>query len=159
MNDELRKSLDDVMEEIESIEKWISKNSMDRNTKYLIKYAVIRSCSVIETVFKKLIFNVMSDECNELVKNYLQKKIVGSSTNPKTGNIEKVLQEINSSWKKEFQDYLAENTEKKGDLNSLVTLRNDFAHGTDSSSATIGNIKKYFKSGIDILDKLENILK
>ena len=74
MNDELRKSLDDVMEEIESIEKWISKNSMDRNTKYLIKYAVIRSCSVIETVFKKLIFNVMSDECNELVKNYLQKK-------------------------------------------------------------------------------------
>lgn len=89
MNDELRKSLDDVMEEIESIEKWISKNSMDRNTKYLIKYAVIRSCSVIETVFKKLIFNVMSDECNELVKNYLQKKIVGSSTNPKTGNIEK----------------------------------------------------------------------
>ncbi len=158
MTEELQRKIVDTTLEIESIETWINKNPLEKNTQYLIKYSIIRACSTIEVAFKKIIYDNLITGCNEEVKRYLENKILNSSMNPKTGNIENLLQEINSTWKTKFQEKMKDIGEKKADLNSLVSLRNEFAHGY-SISVTIRSVKRYYMSGVVVLKELENIIK
>jgi hypothetical protein len=157
MIDELQRKIDDATSEIDSIESWIKDNSLDRNTQYLIKYSIIRACSTIEVVFKNIMYNKLIESCNKEAKEYMKKKILESSMNPRTGNMENLLQEVNPTWKAHFQEKLKEINDKKSDLNSLVGLRNDFAHG-DSISVTIKSVKRYYSSGITILHELEKVI-
>ena len=51
----------------------------------------------------------------------------------------------------------ASGIKEKGDLTSLVNLRNDFSHG-QKITATIANIMTYFQGGCKILEILDYII-
>ena len=88
-------------------------------------------------------------------KGYLEKAIIDSSCNPNTGNMSNMLQNISSEWKTLFDQQVKQSGEKDK-LNSLVQLRNDFAHG-DSISVSIDTVIKYFDSAVKILNILDNV--
>lgn len=121
----------------------------------MISYAVVKASGAVEVIFKNMIYNYLSVGANEKAKGYLEKAIIDSSCNPNTGNMSNMLQNISSEWKTLFDQQVKQSGEKDK-LNSLVQLRNDFAHG-DSISVSIDTVIKYFDSAVKILNILDNV--
>ena len=82
--------------------------------------------------------------------------ILDSSSNPKTGNMSNILQNI-SSKKRNIFDQKVKESDKKDKLNSLVQLRNDFAHG-GNINISIDTIITYYDAGRSILDILDDTI-
>ncbi|MGL5041825.1 MAG: HEPN domain-containing protein [Culicoidibacterales bacterium] len=155
MTGEISNAFNDVDNELENIRKHINKNRFEINTKYLISYAVIRACGTIEIVYKKLIHEFLTDGAKPETGQYLSKIIIDSSSNPKTGNIERMLSDIDHKLCEDFKTRFSSG-EKDG-LNSLVQNRNNFAHG-QTVTITIGTLIKYFASSKKILTHLKDTL-
>ncbi|MDF9824462.1 hypothetical protein M2475_000820 [Breznakia sp. PF5-3] len=155
MTGEINNAFNDVDNELKNIRKYINKNKFDVNTKYLISYAVVRACGTIETVYKKLVHDFLTDGAKPETGQYLSKIIIDSSSNPKTGNIEKMLTDINSKLCNDFKSRIS--NQEKSDLNSLVQNRNDFAHGR-TVTISIEIVIKYFASSKKIIVDLKETL-
>ena len=82
--------------------------------------------------------------------------ILDSSCNPNTGNMSNLLQNISSEWKEQF-DALVKEAGKISKINSLVQLRNDFAHG-DNITVSIDTVISYFDAAKDILNILDTVV-
>ena len=147
-------ALDDCYREIVLIEEHVNLNKFDSFNQFLISYSVIKACGVIEVVYKNLIVDKISVGATQEAKSYIEKYIRDSSSNPSTGNIMRLLQDLNICWCQEF-DSKVKGQNEKGSLSSLVGLRNDFAHGK-SVTASIGNVRKYFEDSRSILLWLVN---
>ena len=149
-------AIDECRIELESIEQFIIANPMDSNCPYLISYSVIRGCGTIEKVLKDIFFQHLTKNANNEAKNYFEKNILESSWNPSCGQIQRVLDIINPTWSNQFQT-TTNGSKDKMDLNSLVNLRNDFAHG-QKITASISNILGYYSGGCNILNSLTSII-
>lgn len=160
MNGDCKRLIDNCGFELRQIKEWIDKNKFDTNVRFLTFYSVIKSCSTIEVVFKKIIFNYLSqntdNKTNNELNKYLEKMIIDSSINPSTKNIEKMLYKFNRDKKKKFNTDV-KNSKEKSHLDSLVQLRNDFAHGKNISVG-INAVIEYFNSSKIVIEKLYNIL-
>lgn len=158
MRDEYRQQLDDAMQELKCIREWINKdkNKFDVKTKYLVSYAVVKASGSIEVVFKKMVFDFLSLNVRSETSQYLEKMILDSSCNPNTGNMSNMLQNI-STEKRSIFDHRVKVSEKKDKLNSLVQLRNDFAHG-DNINISIDTVITYFDAGENILNILDGVI-
>lgn len=148
--------IEDCRDEIRKIETWINANPLESNVKYLVSYAVIKASGTIEIVFKRVIHSFLANGSKVETQNYLEKCIIDSSANPKTGMIEKYIEQFDSNRKDAFNNSI-KNTQEKADLNSLVSLRNEIAHGRDIST-TIATVKKYYESGVEVLNILDSLL-
>lgn len=156
MNGEFLQMIEDTRGELESIRKWINdKNKFDSKTRYLISYAVVKASGTVEVIFKNMIYNYLIVGANEKAKGYLEKAIIDSSCNPNTGNMSNMLQNISPEWRTLFDQQVKQSGEKDK-LNSLVQLRNDFAHG-GSILVSIETVIKYFDSAVKILNILDNV--
>ena len=156
MNGKFLQMIADTRGELDSIHKWINDgNQFDSKTRYLISYAVVKASGTVEVIFKNMIYNFLIVGANEKAKGYLEKAIIDSSCNPNTGNMSNILQNISSELKALFDQQVKESGEKDK-LNSLVQLRNDFAHGA-SISVSIDTVIKYFDSAVNILEILDNV--
>jgi hypothetical protein len=82
--------------------------------------------------------------------------IIDSSCNPTTGNISKLVGQADGQRRAAF-DAAVKNTTDKSNLNSLVSSRNDLAHGR-TNNPSINTVKTYFESGVVILQTLDGIL-
>lgn len=158
MNRRYTEMLDDTERELKEIRKWINKdrNKFDSKTRYLISYSVIKASGTIEVVFKHLIFDYLVAGAKEETKTYLENMIVESSCNPNTGNMSNMLQSISAERRKEFDEQVKESG-YKDKINSLIQLRNDFAHG-DSINVSIDTVITYFKSAIEVLKILDLVV-
>lgn len=142
----------EIIQELKDIQNKINSNVGDSINSYLLSYAVIKITGSIEAEFKKCIFEKVTEGSNKIIKDYLTKKIINNSSNPKTGKIESILGEFNSEWSKIFSDKTKEIIDA-ANLNSLVALRNSFAHGS-TINTSIENLIKYSESGFKIIDIL-----
>lgn len=144
--------------ELQEIRKWINadRNRFDSKTRYLIAYSVIKASGSIEVVFKQIIYDFLTKEVGEKTATYIEKMILDSSCNPNTGNMSNLLQNISSEWKKQFDD-LVKKSGKKAKINSLVQLRNDFAHG-DNITVSIDTVISYFDAAKEILKILDIVV-
>lgn len=156
MNGNYRQTLRDCEVELNSIQQWIDSNRLDSNVRFLTSYSVIKACGTVEYVFKQIIYDYLSSGANEEAKTYLNKSIIEASFNPSTGQMYRIIEKINSDWKVEFEN-LIKGSLQMGQLNSLVKLRNNFAHGS-VITASINDVKSYYSAGIWILEKLCEIM-
>ncbi len=156
MNDEHRRCINDCTDELLKIKKWIDKNPMDTNVKFLVAYAVVKSSGTIEIVLKSILHEFLSEGCKDETRTFIEKNVVDLSCNPSTGNIEKLLEQIDLSRKTEFT-CMTKGKQNKSDLNSLVGLRNDIAHGRDISPS-INTVKRYYESGVEIINLMDSLL-
>ncbi|HHW7508032.1 TPA: HEPN domain-containing protein [Mannheimia haemolytica] len=161
MNSDFEKDLNDVLLELNGIKVEINKNKLSNTARFLTQYAVIRASGRIEYSFKEILCEKLKKDCNsshDRIKNFFSKEIMESSSNPSTGMIEWHLNRFESSWKQNFSDRLRDASGNiKSDLNSLVQLRNDIAHG-GQCNAGISAIITYYESGIKILKILYQVL-
>lgn len=157
MDGKYKDVLDDCINELDILKRWIDSNKFDTNVRFLVAYAVIKSCGTIEAVFKQMLYDqLVAGGANDEAKNHFTKHIIDASFNPSCGQITRLLCAINSLKNNDFE-LLTKGTTEKGDLNSLVELRNTFAHG-NAISASIDIVIRYYNSGIWILQKLDSVL-
>ena len=156
MNGDYSLILRDCRIELENIQRWITANPMDSNVRYLTSYAVIKASGTIENVLKRIIFDTLSDGAKDETKNFLTKSIMDASYNPSPGQIYKLLEKINTDWKQQFESFI-HGSNLKGELKSLVELRNSFAHGS-SITASIRDVVNYFNAGVWILERLCDVV-
>lgn len=156
MNQDDIRALDDCSMEIDNINKWIDKNQLDSNVRYLVSYAVVKSSGTLELVFKKMIYDFLSDSAKREARDFLVSTVIDSSCNPSTGNMNKIIEKFDGSRADKFTQ-LVKGTDDKAELNSLVQLRNDVAHGR-TISQSINTIKKYYESGRHVLETLDSVL-
>lgn len=157
MNIQYQQKIDDCNNELSAIKKWISKNPIDANIKYLVSYSVVKASGTIELVFKQMIFDYLSINANNRASKFIEKHVIDSSCNPSTGSITKIVEQFDGHLAASFTSQV-QGTRAKGDLNSLVELRNDIAHGR-TNNPTIISVIRYFKSGVQILNILYTLLK
>jgi len=148
--------LNNCSQEIGIIETHINGDKFNSLNPFLISYAVVKACGVIEVFYKNLVVDIISEGATVEGKNYFEKNIRDSSSNPATGNMLRLLQDLNPTWADQFNTQI-HGKQEKGSLTSLVSLRNDFAHGRNVT-ASIGDVKKYFEDGKTILTWLETII-
>lgn len=156
MNGDYRQTLRDCGVELNSIQQWIHSNRLDSNVRFLTSYSVIKACGTVEYVFKQIVYDYLSSGANEEAKTYLNKSIIEASFNPSTGQMYRILEKINSDWRVGFEN-LIKGSSQMGQLNSLVKLRNSFAHGS-AITASINDVKNYYNAGIWILEKLCEVM-
>ena len=152
MNGNYERLLQDCAIELNSIQQWIVNHNLDSNVRFLTSYSVIKACGTIEIVLKQIIYDYLASGANDEAKTFLSKSIIDASFNPSPGQIYKLLERINVRWK------CIAGTNQKGQLKSLVELRNSFAHGT-VITASINDIKNYYNAGMWILEKLDETIK
>ena len=159
MRAEYIQMIDDARQEILNIRTWINqdKNQLDSKSKYLIAYCVVRASGTIEVTYKNIIFDYLTTGAQSETVVYLEKMILESSSNPNTGNISNLLQSVSVPWKDLFDQGVKEDN-IKSDVNSLVQLRNDFAHGKNIN-ISIDTVLRYFESATKMLYILDNIVK
>jgi hypothetical protein len=157
MNGSYEQALRDCQIELGSIQQWITSNKLHSNVRYLTSYAVIKACGTIEYVFKQVVYDYLSAGANNEAKNFLNKNIVEASYNPSPGQMYKLLEKINGIWKANFEAEIS-GTNQKGELKSLVDLRNSFAHGA-VITASINDVITYYKAGVWILEKLDAVMR
>ena len=156
MNGDYRQTLRDCEVELNSIQQWIHSNRLDSNVRFLTSYSVIKACGTVEYVFKQIVYDYLSSGANEEAKTYLNKSIIEASFHPSTGQMYRILEKINSDWRVGFEN-LIKGSSQMGQLNSLVKLRNSFAHGS-AITASINDVKNYYNAGIWILEKLCEVM-
>ena len=160
MTDDNIRKISDCKLELNNIREWINKNNLHSNVRYLVAYSVVKASGTIEIVFKSMVYDLLAENASLETKSYLTRMIIDSSCNPSTGNIGKILEQINVDKKKAFDINIKEapeGMEQKANLNSLVSLRNDIAHGR-SIGSTINTVTKYFDSGVEVLNILDAVL-
>lgn len=156
MNGSYQQTLRDCEIELNNIQQWINSNRLDSNVRFLTSYSVIKACGTVEYVFKQIIYDHLSNGANDEAKTYLNKSIIEASFNPSTGQMYRILEKINSEWKVEFEN-LIKGSLQMGQLNSLVKLRNNFAHGS-VITASINDVINYYNAGVWILKKLCEVM-
>ena len=156
MNGENIQALDDCQREILKIEDWINHNQLDSNINFLVSYAVIKASGTIEAVLKSSLYEYLSKNAMEETKSFLQKNILEASFNPSTKQVCNLFDKLNPSWSQTFQEQ-TKSLQEKTDLNSLVSLRNDFSHGS-SITTSIQTVKRYFIAGRRILEIIDEII-
>lgn len=156
MNDKYILILDDCEKELNNIQKWIDRNKLDSNVRYLTAYAVIKASGTIELVLKKLLFDVVSIGGTEEAKNYFTYYIIDASFNPSPSKIKSILDRLSSEWSQKFRETIRD-TKEKSQLKSLIDLRNSFAHGT-SITVSIAEVIEYFSSGKWVLTQLNKVI-
>ncbi len=128
--------------------------------KYLTKYALIRSCGAIEFSYKTIIADFDQHTHNEQIRNFLQSKVRESSSNPSIDNILNTLKSFDEGWKNALREKINSHPDReriRSSMQSLVTLRNEFAHG-GSPVTSFNSIYEYYKDGKLVLEMLDSIV-
>lgn len=156
MKQEYQRKIDDCTVELAGIKSWIDSHQMDTNVRYLVSYAVVKTSGTIELVFKQMLYDFLAVNAISETQHYLSTMIIDSSCNPNTGNISRFVSQADGHRSAAF-DAAVGGLQHKTNLNSLVSLRNDLAHGR-TNNPSINTVKTYFESGVEILIILDRIL-
>ena len=157
MKQDYQRKIDDCGLELSGIKTWIDSHPMDTNVRYLVSYSVIKASGTIELVFKQMIYDFLAKNSNSETQHYLSTMIIDSSCNPTTGNISRLLSQADGNRSTNFDTAVKALPQDKSNLNSLVSLRNDLAHGR-TNNPSINTVKKYYESGVEILKVLDRII-
>ncbi len=159
-NSEVSNLMDDCRRELEQIETLILSGALTfQIVKYLTSYALIKSCGTIEYAYKTIIADVYSGISPQINK-FIEIKVRNNSSNPSWESICNSVNEFDSQWVLDLKTKLEENThgeQIKRSLSSLVTNRNNFAHGK-GFTASFSDIKSYFKDASEIIVMLDEII-
>ncbi len=149
-------AINDCLNDLNSVNSYIQANPLDSMCQYLISYSVIRACGTIEIITKNILYDYLSCGAKNETMIYLEKQILDSSWNPSTGRIKSFIEKLNQTWANQFQTAV-NGTREQTSLNSLVNLRNQFAHGQPITSS-INDVINYFNDGCIIMNHLDSII-
>ena len=142
------KELDDTFE--------ILNHQCDEEVKSVISNALcIRLSGLLEVALKSRISDYSERKSPKEINRFLTQKFK-DITNLKSSKLCDVVGQFSASWKEKFEDAFDNNSQMKSSLDSLITVRNNYAHG-QSTNITEKSLKQYYidvKSAIALFDKI-----
>lgn len=160
-NNAVRDNLDDCAAELAHLETLIiGLGPASAAVPYLTKYSIIKACGTVEQAFKTLIADFCDRRSKRQVKRFIQVRVRDASSNPSYGNMCKYLKDFDVDWHAQFKlrmDADVDRAQLLASLESLVDMRNDFAHG-GNPSATIGDVMDYFRHSRQILAHVDAVV-
>jgi len=145
----LEKNLENLYSEVSLL------NEGDINKAHLSRYLCVRTSGYLESVIRHLIVNFCDGTSPQQIENYLTTR-TKYITNLEYSKIIKLLSEFSLDWKTEFENRVTD--EQRSSLNSVVSNRNNIAHG-NSDSITYRNMKDYYVDIKEVTQILKDIIK
>ena len=138
--------------DLKNIQILTNRNPLDRTNQYILKYAAIFSCGVVEQIVKKIIVDNLSKNSNRFAKYFFSEWLFDHGLNPKYSEIVKHLGRMDVDVKNDIKKIFQRSEMKRfeNSLNSLVELRNKISHGADITVG-IKDIREYFYASIIII--------
>lgn len=134
----------------------LANNQSDDEVKSLLaKIICIRISGLLEVAIKSRISDYSDKKTPKEIKRFLTQKFK-DITNLKTSKLCDVLGAFSSDRKDEFEEEIRNNQQIKSSLDSLITLRNDIAHG-QTCSISLNHVQQYYndvKIAIGLFDKI-----
>jgi|ERR1700741_1260359 len=145
----LEKSLDSLFNEVSLLD------DGDINKAHLSRYLCVRTSGFLESVTRYLIANLCDGTSPQTIQNYVQKR-AKYITNLEFSKMTKLLAEFNGDWSIEFVKRISE--QQKTSMNSVVSNRNNIAHGNPDSISFL-DMKQYYIDVKEIAALLKDIIK
>ncbi|MGD2086648.1 MAG: MAE_28990/MAE_18760 family HEPN-like nuclease [Candidatus Aminicenantes bacterium] len=118
------------------------------------KYLCILTSGLIENSLKIILNDYSSKASAPNIANYLNNQFK-NITNLKDSKIQSILGCFSQEWKEEYLSKIS--SEQKDALDSLVTNRNQIAHG-HNVGITYVRVKEYYKQIKDVIYLLKEII-
>lgn len=150
--------LDDCEAELVEIERILSQlSSFDKQVPFLTRYSIIISAATMEKVCKGLIVDFCEVGSNVQMKHFLDKNFREQALNVKYDAICKTLCRFDDEWNRKFKsdlNNLKSASKWRTSLDSLIDLRNSFAHG-GRPTTTFKTVHEYFRHSRRVMIILE----
>lgn len=157
----VRDLLDECAREITAIDGLVAGLGIGSNiVPYLSKYGLIKACGTIEQSFKSIVADKCSCRAKQQIKNYLNRTVRNSSSNPSFDNICKLLKCFDTTWRDNFKNTVNNHQRSanlKTSLQSLVDARNEFAHG-GNPRVSINDVVQYFTDARELIECLDSVV-
>jgi RiboL-PSP-HEPN len=151
----MRWKLDQQEKKIDNLFELVGKVSDDETKAILSKFLCVRTSGFIESSIKNLLNEYVQGSSPKNIQQFVSKKIK-TITNLKFDRLAETLGLFSDNWKECFIEQITD--EQKAALNSVVSNRNNIAHGeTDSISYEI--MKDYYLHARSVVDLLKIIIK
>lgn len=128
----------------------------ERIASLVTRSLLIEICSTMERELHRLVWNRCAHTSDLSVREYLRNSTARAGRRPRVRELRELLGKFGSHHKDRFHDLVEGNEQAKIGYSSLITNRNEAAHGP--CTATLGEVKRYFSTGRTILDYVEEAL-
>jgi hypothetical protein len=145
----LERNLDNLFSEVSSLVE------DDINKAHLSRYLCVRTSGYLESVIRNLIVNYCEGTSPKEIETYISKRSK-YITNLEYKKILTLLDEFSTEWRVAFENSI--NEEQKASINSVVSNRNNIAHG-NTDSITFRNMKEYYSHVKEVAELLKKIIK
>ncbi len=149
-----KNKIDDLLKNYNSLVSNSEIEMMAHNAKYI---AVLVS-GYLEQAIKEVLLNYANQGSRQHIIRYLEKSWP-KSRNMNTSNIDVILKQFSKSWSISFASWISDQENRKGDINNLVSWRNDIAHGNESNTTgvTISSVSQKFTTIKSLVTFIESL--
>ena len=142
------RKLDQLFQTIQEIED-------EEEQAILAKFLCIRTSGFLETSVRNLIGEFMYKSSPQQIQSFVNKEIK-YITNLKFDRLCQVLSNFDTNWKDQFIEQISD--EQKASINSIVSNRNNIAHG-ENDSISYHQMVKYYENAKEVVAILKDIIK
>lgn len=121
---------------------------------HFAKYLCIRTSGLVEIFFKTQIEDYATGTSPKPIVSFINHKFK-TFTNINTKKINDLFETFSPEWQQQFDGKITE--EQKSALNSVISNRNNIAHG-NADSASLTNVKGYYLKVKEVLAILDGII-
>ena len=143
--------LNEIDETIKNIESF---KIGDRLESYLAKFLVVFISGTYEEIIEDTVTLWVQSTSDKRIAKYFSEHIDEKFRNPSIENIIEMLNKFDDAWGTEIKKF---SKQERASLDSIVTHRNDVAHGK-SSSVTLSDVKKWHESAKKVIEKIDEII-
>ncbi|MCP1232034.1 MAE_28990/MAE_18760 family HEPN-like nuclease [Acetobacter indonesiensis] len=123
------------------------------------KYLSVLISGYIEQSLKEILLEFVSRHETSRLEKYIS-DTWPDSRNMRISNIESILKCFDSGWSIEFSSWINSKENYKSEINSLISSRNDIAHGKEANTTnvTLRSMRSRLRISLEIIEKIENII-
>ncbi|GAA4327732.1 hypothetical protein GCM10023115_41690 [Pontixanthobacter gangjinensis] len=142
------KKLDNLFDLVQNVED-------EEQQAILSKFLCIRASGFVESSIRNLIAEFTDGSAPKQIQSYVGKE-TKYITNLRYDRLSKLLGTFDSSWKEELEEKISE--EQKSALNTIVSNRNNIAHG-ENDAISYSLMFNYYSRIKEVVEILKNIVR
>jgi hypothetical protein len=136
--------LDALIERAKRIDDWELKNDLAR-------YIAIRISGLIETTVRDCYDEYTQEKASPDIHRYVSRKLKRFQ-NPKVDDVISLARDFKENWADELEKV---DLEIRDAVGSIVTIRNNTAHGGDQS-ITLAKVEQHYKNVLKFLNEIQS---
>lgn len=161
-NHSRHKSHEKCKSRIEYLLKEYLKESSDDDIESLshkAKYLAVLISGYLEQAIKEILINYVHHGARSQIHRYIE-ETWPISMNMSTKNINNILQKFDKGWGEDFTSWLNEEDRRTGDINNLMSWRNNIAHGNElnTNGVTLVSVKEKLSTITELVSFIENLV-